>query len=593
MPELQVPSEDDYLAQFRVGVDFVVGARDMPEARALVDRMLEARAPGGLPFVSRDYQQIDPDRGWGVSEWERVPQRPGSGALVQEKYPRPVNDLTLVENVRMLTTSRDQGGVPELSEAMRERLQELVEDTDPLLRVEDPDHRYIGRMIYEGPARDAAEYLVEGVYQAQSWDDAPHMLVVAPSELAPSGRVSAAFPQPRGDARSLDEVARLLRDYEREKPVAPMLRRVNSAVQRTGREGLPPWMVLPGEITHRRGVAADERTTPVKEVPVFIAQIEWLGDPEAETTVIAHRDASMATYEAAKLVHEILQDEHAYAGATDFLTEHRGPAEWFTYEDAALWLERLQKFTDYPSVTIRPGTLVDPERPAEPPAPGHDQEREFVNVGVIEWTNLGDQEPTVYVDSDPVALSRHIVTSIHDELVGSPDLFTGAVAFLDQHPLPIRTLEPADVDQWLDALRKATSFPAYSIQRLPIGRPASSGHPDPAAPLAAAPASEEPLFTYEVPVTFDVSAGTEDEARQLIDGALTGDAAPGTPGLVQRGQQVRSDGDVHGVLGWHHPPSANPVEQLLQERAREIDPTPPREKPEGPRAHGDRDQEQR
>lgn len=51
-----------------------------------------------------------------------------------------------------------------------------------------------GQRIFEGAASAAAGELAEIVYQAFDYDDREYALVVAPSELAPSGRVSAAIP---------------------------------------------------------------------------------------------------------------------------------------------------------------------------------------------------------------------------------------------------------------------------------------------------------------------------------------------------------------------------------------------------------------
>jgi hypothetical protein len=73
-----------------------------------------------------------------------------------------------------------------------------------------------------------------------------------------------------------------------------------------------------------------------------------------------------------------------------------------------------------------------------------------------------------------------------------------------------------------------------------------------ASPAPARPSAAEELWTYRVPVEFEVSARTADEARTLVDDGLTGDAPAGTPAAVQQRQHVLADGDVHGVLGWRH-----------------------------------------
>lgn len=73
-----------------------------------------------------------------------------------------------------------------------------------------------------------------------------------------------------------------------------------------------------------------------------------------------------------------------------------------------------------------------------------------------------------------------------------------------------------------------------------------------ASPAQTQPLETKALWTYRVPVEFEVSAHTAHEARTLVDDGLTGDAPPGTPAAVQQRQRVLADGDVHGVLGWRH-----------------------------------------
>lgn len=70
-------------------------------------------------------------------------------------------------------------------------------------------------------------------------------------------------------------------------------------------------------------------------------------------------------------------------------------------------------------------------------------------------------------------------------------------------------------------------------------------------PRTQSPATKE-LWTYRIPVEFEVSAHTADEARTLVDDGLTGDAPAGTHAAVQQRQRVLADGDVYGVLGWRH-----------------------------------------
>jgi hypothetical protein len=79
------------------------------------------------------------------------------------------------------------------------------------------------------------------------------------------------------------------------------------------------------------------------------------------------------------------------------------------------------------------------------------------------------------------------------------------------------------------------------------------------------PRNSGQLGTYRVPIEFEVSARNGQEAADLVDQALTGDAAPATPAAVQQGQVVLADGEVWGVLGWNRPNPAPQEAQLLQQ----------------------------
>lgn len=65
------------------------------------------------------------------------------------------------------------------------------------------------------------------------------------------------------------------------------------------------------------------------------------------------------------------------------------------------------------------------------------------------------------------------------------------------------------------------------------------------------PLPGEALGTYRVPVTFEVAARSPREARNLLDDALIGDSN-GTAATVQEHATVLPDGEVWGVLSWHH-----------------------------------------
>lgn len=458
MAEARTPDDGDYLADFRVGVDFTVGAGDMTEAHALIERALDMEDEVGLTFIDQFHDVLDDGRSWGPSGWELAPARPSQVALVQERYPGLVNDAAVIDVLEAVTRAEDRSFVPAevLSQDTRDRVREMLAGLDPAVRVEDPDRH--DRLIYEGPASGAAQYLTEGAYRAFDMNDREHALLVAPSELTPSGRMSRAIPKDRHDMRTLDEIAALLREHTREQSLPDLVRHISRRLETTRREGLPSWMPL--------------------------------GDEPA---------------------------------------------------------------------------AVEPA--------------EHVNVGVIVWSDMAEDEPTVLADQHPVRLARALAETLHASLRDS-DVFAGAADFLDHHQPPAAWEKPEDVDAWLEDLRAATDYPSFSIQRLPIGTPSSPARELPAAEATRTPVAQEPLFTYRMPVTFEVSARTDEEARELLDEALTGDAAPATPELVQRGQHVRADGDVHGVLGWHHenqeplPRSLDVVGEVLRERGRDLDADP-------------------
>lgn len=205
-----------------------------------------------------------------------------------------------------------------------------------------------------------------------------------------------------------------------------------------------------------------------------------------------------------------------------------------------------------------------PESSEPRPALAGSQRPERVSVGVITWTDLDDEDPTILVDTNPVRLARNLATTLYENLDDNP-AFDGAAEFLDTHPSPEQWRRPEDVDAWLDAFDQVTPLPAISIQSVGVGAPPPGTAPEatpriPAGPVApdgtehtaASRTEDEELFTYRVPLDVEVSARTRGEAEQMVDDALTGKVESGTPAVVQRGQRVRPDGDVAGVLGWQH-----------------------------------------
>lgn len=451
MVELELPDENTPLWEFRVGVDFLVSARDMAEARTLVDRALAAEDSDGTAFVTRDRRVVEDGLPWGVSDWEAVPPRPSQAALVQDKYPGLVADVAVIEGLGAMLSSEAASQLPDETV---QRIRATLTVADREIVVEEPETAS-GRRVFEGAASDAALHLAEGIYQAFDADDREYALVVAPSELTPSGRVSAAISKQRHESHTLDEISQLLQQHTPEQSLPDLVRLISRRVNTTRRAGFPSWVPLEGE--------AAPAPLPAR---AYVGVIVWSDMEGLDPTVIADASATAITRRLATVLHETLSDQNAFAGATEFLETHRSPDEW---------------------------------------------------------------------------------------------------------------KGPEDVGAWLDDLRAATPYPAFWYEQIGISNAPAPVLEGPTAAAERPAAPEGKPGTYQVPVDFDVSASSSSEARRLVDDALIGDAAPATPAAVQQRQQIRPDGDVYGVLGWHHPDrpptgSVDPVRDVLSQRAHDIAP---------------------
>lgn len=337
MVDLRVPEEDEPLWDFRVGVDFGVSARDMIEARAIVERVLDTEDSDGRPVVLRDQRQLDDHRRWGVLDWQQVPARPSQAALVQDKYPGLVSDLAVIDGLDVLLRTADV-----LPEQTSQRIREALERLDRHIFAEDPG-RPGGPRIFEGSASSAAAELTEGVYRAFDYDDREYALVVAPSELSPSGRVSAAIPKERNDAHALDEISRLLEHHNRRQPLNELVRQISRRVNTTRRAGFPSWIPLGGE---------PERP-PHPPAQVTVGVIAWSDLGLTELTVLADTSPVRLARTLATTLHETVVDSDAFVGAVEFLESHPGPADWLRPEDVDAWLNALHEATPYPAFSIQ------------------------------------------------------------------------------------------------------------------------------------------------------------------------------------------------------------------------------------------------
>jgi len=100
-------------------------------------------------------------------------------------------------------------------------------------------------------------------------------------------------------------------------------------------------------------------------------------------------------------------------------------------------------------------------QPTEPPRPPTQ-----LFLGVIVWSDDVEEDPTVIADRNPVTLARVMATTIHEMMDDSP-AFEGATEFLESHPSPMEWEWPRDVDDWLEELREATPYPAFSFHQIP------------------------------------------------------------------------------------------------------------------------------
>lgn len=230
--------------------------------------------------------------------------------------------------------------------------------------VEEPETAR-GRRLFEGVASDAARHLAEGVYQAFDAEDREYALVVAPSELTPSGRASAAFPKQRHESRTLDEISRLLQDHTAEQSLPDLVRLISRRVNTTRRAGFPSWIPLEGE----------PEPTPLP-ARAYVGVIVWSDLEGQDPTVIADASATAMARRLATVLHETLSDRNAFAGATEFLETHRSPAEWKGPEDVGAWLDDLRAATPYPAfwyeqigIGNAPAPASETPVPASAPAP--------------------------------------------------------------------------------------------------------------------------------------------------------------------------------------------------------------------------------
>lgn len=98
-------------------------------------------------------------------------------------------------------------------------------------------------------------------------------------------------------------------------------------------------------LTAREGA----RTPPVQ---LFLGVIIWSDDTEQDPTVIADRNPVMLARTMAVMIHDMIEDSHAYAGAPEFLESNPPPQDWILPEDVDAWLEALREATPHPAYSF-------------------------------------------------------------------------------------------------------------------------------------------------------------------------------------------------------------------------------------------------
>lgn len=133
-----------------------------------------------------------------------------------------------------------------LGREQRDQLAAMLFSADPEVSIPDPDMP-LGMPIYEGPASEAHQWLVPGVYPATGMDgQGEFRVVVGRSPVGDTVTASAAFPPAEHDSLVLGEIARILEgvagiDREEDDPIPTVadlrtaMERIDTLIACTGR----------------------------------------------------------------------------------------------------------------------------------------------------------------------------------------------------------------------------------------------------------------------------------------------------------------------------------------------------------------------
>ncbi len=146
-----------------------------------------------------------------------------------------------------------------------------------------------------------------------------------------------------------------------------------------------------------------------------------------------------------------------------------------------------------------------------------------LSVGVIVWSDTTEDDPTVIAHRSPVTLARMMAETLYEQLHDSPG-FEGAAEFLDEHPPPADWTWPEDVDDWLEALRATTPFPAFSFHQIPtVGGADGTNRPLVSRLLARALREREHALEPDTSAQPTRPAGRHAAGRDVSSPYLTGD----------------------------------------------------------------------
>lgn len=107
---------------------------------------------------------------------------------------------------------------------------------------------------------------------------------------------------------------------------------------------------MPPEIPHP--TSKHDQADQKPPASLFLGVIIWSDDTEEDPTVIADRNPVTLARTMATMIHDMIDDSPAYAGAPEFLQSNPPPQDWVLPEDVDAWLEALREATPHPAYSF-------------------------------------------------------------------------------------------------------------------------------------------------------------------------------------------------------------------------------------------------